>query len=327
MFEGDIRFFTRTIVQDLETRQLVQKLSLELMLPGTWDDNDVTPERRCRMPSMEEEQWSYDRCLTEAISLLGPGISSAGVGGADILGSGAPEDLNLDETPEEDLAALLLFVLPELRYLRVKLEPMTALDDCDGAGYWRCDMLLQTLRLPHYARIQQPGRASREIQNVVPASLFHLEELVMCNPFEEPGTIKSSYPPIVFCSLGDMQPLWGLPNLKSTTLERTIWQEHIRNSQLIPFLVENLDLLDTVIRVSELPLVLQRFPSLRSITYAPTDLQDLRMMNYQMEEPTKSEFQAMFNSDGIKTLIRSSNPRLDKVTVITGLGIDRALED
>lgn len=319
LFNGDIRFFTRTVILNLEIRQMVKMLSLEFELPGTWEEPEEIPEEtRARVPSFGEEQWDYECCLGKTSSLLGLDAAIwTGVRGADSPISSASDKLNFDEKPEEDLAATLLFILPELRYLQIKFDPMTDYLDPDSAGYWRCDMLLQTLRLPHYAKRQDLGHVNNhDLQKVIPASLYNLEELVMCNPFESPGWVKRSYPPIVFCPLDEMQPFWGLPNLKSLTLERAAWKDFDQISPIIASSVENLKLLDTAVQPSQLPQLLQHFPSLRSITYALADMYSLNDRDY-----TPLFSSDMTDKNRIEEFIKSCNLQLENIT-IKGIGED-----
>lgn len=310
LFNNDIRLFTRTILQNLGTRKLVKRLSAEFELPGTHEPDEVDEERRREVPGIAEEQWDYQRCLSETLSLLQMDSSFAGVGGADILVSNSME-LNFDDKPEEDLTAVLLFVLPELQYLRVKLDPMTDWENPSSSGFWRCDMLLQTLRLPYSVQSQRDGRVNYGVQNLIPASLFHLEELVICNPFEEPGTIKSTYPPIVFCPLFEMQPFWGLPNIRTLILERAIWDGSPPLSGFISSSVEHLELLDTAIAPSKLPQILQHFPSLRSFKYVLADLFDLT----SPEDPLLTR--DMVDSAGIERIVRLCNPNLAEIVIST----------
>ncbi|KAK6072432.1 hypothetical protein SCUP234_09225 [Seiridium cupressi] len=321
LFDGDAPFFTRTILGSLDLRRLVRKLSLEFELPGRWEPEEVGPERRQKVPSVDKEQWHYDGCLGEVLALLGPDAKPAGVGGADILVAGMAYGPNLDgvgDQLEEDVAAALLFVLPELRHLRIKLDPMIDWEYEDSAGYWRCKLLMQTLRLPFYARSQQPDRTDSDIRPLIPASLLHLQELVLCNPFEEPGTIKASYPPIVFGQIVEMQPFWGLPNLRTLTLERAAWQQHpFRMLQPMNSSVEHLQLLNTAIPPSTMPLILEQFPSLRSITYELADSWSL--VSYDADRSIRD----MLDKQEIENIIRSCHPNIECIRIA---GIERVEE-
>ncbi|ETS76918.1 hypothetical protein PFICI_10792 [Pestalotiopsis fici W106-1] len=306
LFDGDIRFFTTTILANLGTRRLVTRLSLEFMLPGTWDANEVSEERRQSVPRMDQEQWDYDHCLRETLALLGQNGIATGVGGADIL---IAEGLELHDQFEEDLSAVLLFVLPELQHLQVKLDPMSDLEDYQSAGYWRCKMFLQALRLPFYAKSQRPNSTNLDIQPLTPASLFNLRELILCSPFEDPGTVKSTWPPIVFGYIEEMQPFWGLPKLKSLTLERAESTTPLRMPKDAVSSVEHLHLVDTAIPPGELPELLKHFPLLRTITYVPADYSGMQ------EYAELSLDCRRLNKKKIEDDLRSLNSKLEIIKV------------
>ncbi|CAH0058609.1 unnamed protein product [Clonostachys solani] len=329
LFDGDIRSFTRTILQDQSKTKgkLVKRLSLEFELAGRWEPETIDPERRAHVPAAREEQWDYARCRDEALSVVGleNAVTSATYGWD--CDASALEKLDLEDKFEEDLAAVLLFLLPELQSLRIKLDPMTGdSDDQQAAGYWRCAMLLQTLRLPYWYYYMNSGQHSgdhgteKHVKDLVPASLLNLEQLIMCNPYEEPGTIKSSYPPILWCYLEQLHPLWALPNLKSLTLERASWgyepasldqpissQEYFTKSTSL----EHLEILDTAIAPKILPSLLECFSSLRSITYELAD-------RYSLLSPDVGErlmTADMRDSHGIRQTIRRCKPNLASIHV------------
>jgi hypothetical protein len=305
--DGDIRQFTRTIVADLETRELVVGLSLEFELPGTWEGTLTEAS------AFGQNQWDYDECLGEVLSLLaiaiaatgeGQGsVEAAGVGGSQIV---VPGKSRFDDTAEEELAAVLLFVLPKLRYLRVKFDEMAPVGNPDVAGIWVCEMLLQTLRVACHVRSQHPTLSRDDFQALIPAGLFHLEELVMSNPFAEPGTIKGNFPAIGFNHLESMHPLWALPNLKSLTLERVAWDEETPLPRLVTPSVERLRLLNTAVSPSRLPRLLQGFPSLRSFTYELADPYSLT------HESSRRITREMLLPEAIQRIVRVGCPRLEE---------------
>ncbi|VUC32813.1 unnamed protein product [Clonostachys rosea] len=324
LFDGDIRFFTRTILQDQSKSKgkLVKRLSLEFELAGKWEPEAVDPERRVRVPAAREDQWDYARCRDEALSIVGlENVVTSATHGWECDASEL-QKLNLEDKFEEDLAAVLLFLLPQLRSLRIKLDPMTGdYDDSDAAGYWRCAMLLQAMRLPYWYYYMNPGHNSSDqgieddVKDLVPASLLNLEQLIMCNPYEEPGTIKAYYPPISWCYLEELQPLWALPNLKSLTLERVSWdydpasfdqpisaQEDFAKSNSL----EHLEILDTTIPPALLPHLLECFSSLRSINYELADSYSLLTEVFEQGTMTPD----MLDAHGIRETIRRCKPNL-----------------
>jgi hypothetical protein len=309
--DGDIGPFTRTIVADLETRELVMGLSLEFELPGTWEG--TLTEASAFGPN----QWDYDDCLGEVLSLLAIAIATAGEGEGSVEAAGVggcqivvPGNFRFDGAAEEELAAVLLFVLPKLRYLRLKFDEMAPVGDPDVAGIWVCEMLLQTLRVACHVRSQQPTLSKNELQDVIPAGLFHLEELVVSNPFAEPGMIKADYPAIGFNHLESMYPLWALPNLKSLTLERVAWDERAPLPRLVTPSVERLRLLDTAVSPSRLPRLLNGFPSLRSFTYELADPYSLT------HESSRRITRDMLIPEAIQRIVRVGCPQLKEFNLI-----------
>ncbi|CAG9947583.1 unnamed protein product [Clonostachys rosea f. rosea IK726] len=328
LFDGDIRFLTRTILQDRSKAKgkLVKRLSLEFELAGRWEPETLDPERAVRVPAAREEQWDYARCRDEALSVVG--LETAATSAADGWECDASEleKLDLKDKFEEDLAAILLFLLPELQSLRIKFDPMTNPFDPEAAGYWRCAMLMQTLRLPYWYYYMNSGQhhsghgTEEHVKDLVPASLLNLEQLIMCNPFEEPGTIKSTYPPLMWCYLEELHPLWALPKLKSLTLERASWgydpisfdrpipsQEYFTKSTSL----EHLEILDTSIAPAVLPHLLQCFSSLRSISYELADANSLLNDEYTDRAMTVD----MLDSRGIRETIRRCKPDLVSIHV------------
>lgn len=320
LFDGDVRFFARTILGDLNTRRLVDGLSLEF---GLKSYESRTAGRHSR-PTVDQDLWYYRRCLAEALRLArgGKNPSVAGLGGADLLAAGGAGF----DGRQEDLAGVLLFVLPRLRYLRVKLGPTTDPLYHETRGYWRSSLVLQALRLPFRARSGssqwQPKNASdhggEDIQLLTPASLFRLRELVLCSPCEEPPEYRETVgydldPQVVFAPIEEMQPFWGLPNLKSLTLERAAWRAYstpMRCNVTSP--VEYLCLLDTAVPPEELPQLLNHFPFLRAIVYAPADYSRSLDPDHEVLDCNG------LDEKEIENIIRSCSEKVETITIKIG---------
>ncbi|KAH9903607.1 hypothetical protein F4778DRAFT_91437 [Xylariomycetidae sp. FL2044] len=276
IFDDDIAGFTRAILRNLTSRQLVTSLSFEFALAGSIDPAEADPDRRRKVTG---PPWDYARCLQAVLDLLGPHRpgdgTSIGRGGAGIMVLDPPDDMFEDHTSHpEDLAAILLFVLPKLNTLRIKLDPMCDHENPGSEGYWRCEMLLQALRLPAFIQIRFPGTLTDSDQLEIPASLSSLQKLIVCDPFEEPGTIKVSYPPIQYCDFQDMAAFWCLPSLRSLTLERIEGSAHpmsmtifMDETRTLSSTVEELHIEDGNMDFEILAKALRQFPRLRVMTY------------------------------------------------------------
>ncbi|CAJ2514133.1 Uu.00g022520.m01.CDS01, partial [Anthostomella pinea] len=135
IFDREITGFAQTIVSDLTTRLLVNSLSFEFRLRGTDDPNKADPDRRRKV---SKTQWNYAHCLREILSLFALNKTADAVaqvtasihmyighGGANILVQD-PQNVMFENHARnpEDMAAILLFVLPKLEFLRIKLDPI-----------------------------------------------------------------------------------------------------------------------------------------------------------------------------------------------------------
>ncbi|KAI0146706.1 hypothetical protein BJ166DRAFT_69675 [Pestalotiopsis sp. NC0098] len=331
LFEGDVQFFARTILGDLNTRRLVEGLSLEFGLKS-YGSRTVGSHS---LPTVDQDLWYYRRCLAEALRLArgGKNPSAAGVGGADIL---AAQGTDFDGR-QEDLAGVLLFVLPRLRYLRIKLGPTADPFYHESRGVWRSSLILQVLRLPFRARRGSsqwrpksgPDPCGEDIQLLTPASLFHLRELVLCSPCEKPLEYRETVrydldPQAIFAPIEEMQPFWGLPSLKSLTLERAAWRAYSAPMRCdVTSSVEYLCLLDTAILPEESPRLLKHFPLLRAITYAPADY------SHSLDPNHKVLNRDELDEKEIGNVIRFCSEKVETITIKIGhrpaLGIDTSI--
>ncbi|KAF3023104.1 hypothetical protein E8E14_013467 [Neopestalotiopsis sp. 37M] len=200
LFNGDVRLFVCPILSNLQTRRLVNSLSLEIN-SSLGIDAELGDEE---VPPMDEERYYYDHCLRGVLALVGKSDIAPGVGGSDIL---VAEGLETSGQFEEDLAAVLLFVLPELRHLQAKFDTYSDWADRTSAGFRRCRLFLQTLLLPFHAKHHWRNRTNIDMRPLTPASLFHLRELVIYNMFLEPVDSASS-PPLAYGKIDDMQIRW-----------------------------------------------------------------------------------------------------------------------
>ncbi|VUC35963.1 unnamed protein product [Clonostachys rosea] len=269
MFDGDIRYFTRTIVQDPSgsKSKLVKRMSYEFKLPDS-EDPSVSHKRP---PSIPQVDLDYPHCLGMALLALGADKLFAADTNALML-----KNLNFDDALEEDLAAVLLFVLPNLRFLRICFARMTGADPIFGqAGYQVCYLLMQALKLPYYYKMKA-GQDLEAAENFIPAGLRNLKQLILCNPFEEPCTVNATWPPIRWCDLEDLHPLWALPKLKSLSLERVSWNQEFSLGQLPEATsLEHLEFLDASITPFQLGSILPSFPRLRTFRYELADVDSL----------------------------------------------------
>jgi hypothetical protein len=142
-----------------------------------------------------------------------------------------PERLAKLEAGSADAeSCILLLALPNLECLTLDFNTMD-LDEDYGV---RPDEHQHVFRHELLRGLIQDPKAFASTTNPARYPLQNLEDFDTSQPYPNPGTIKGSYPPIVFADLGKVKGIFKLPNLESvemcqigTSKEETFSQEEI----------------------------------------------------------------------------------------------------
>lgn len=301
---GNAHSFIKTILSSLELRLLVRTLSLEFTLSE--DEGDYQPIVEFELG------WSYEECLSRSLEAVGLDVSvlDAAHGHADRIcvpvDTLAPE---FDERENEDVSSVLLFLLPSLKRLRLAFEESWYIPQVGSPeGIYRCEILLQTITFPHRAAV-----AGSSLKQRIPAALQNLRVLQVYDPFQQPGSVKSNYPPIQFHEVGEVLPLLLLPSLDSLMLETVESSDYAW--PLVKSQATDLRLSNCRIGAAALPKFLRCFDTLSSITYETID-------NFAWTHPEEGE---MLNADHLspRLLINAMEAHRSTLESITFRSVQR----
>jgi hypothetical protein len=124
-----------------------------------------------------------------------------------------PEWLGKLESGSADAeACLLLLALPNLRTLRLNFDKgdgdeLYMENDLDFQHLFRHEMLCAMIRDPKAFAATSEPLAQFALQN--------LSKFVLSQPYDDPWTIKASYPPCLHVDLDKVKGMFKLPNLQS----------------------------------------------------------------------------------------------------------------
>lgn len=295
---ANLSWFVRTVLSSVELRLLVQEVSFE------FDTEDYAKSavdfRPLSNASQNEPQESPGENVCEhapkvfnILSIPRQSSQSFSVENPDSLV--IPADMynifidkrNKRERESERQAenltfhqeetALLLFILSSLRHLRINTpeeEDVVAGENGAEEGLFRCRFLRATLDLVL-------SSTPENVNSYLPSSFRDLQEFTFCDPYPEPGRIKTTVPPVQFWPLHWLACIFGLPRMRKITFVRArdpdptssaaSPSDFLRRMKPRTLPLESLTLLSARLHTSVLGQLLQTPRALKSFTYEVAD--------------------------------------------------------